>query len=52
VYHLPAMKGPEITKDQFNQTIKDLSDKKATGLYDIPEKMLRNLDEKNKWSHF
>ncbi|XP_050439147.1 craniofacial development protein 2-like [Adelges cooleyi] len=46
----PAMKGPEITKDEFNRAIRDLSDKKSTGLDDIPSEILKNLDEKNKES--
>lgn len=41
----PATKGPEIIKDEFNQTLRDLCDKKSTGL-DIPSEILKNLDEK------
>jgi len=40
------MKGPEITKDEFNRAIRDLSDKESTGLGDIPSEILKNLDEK------
>lgn len=40
------MKGPEITENEFNRALRDLSDKKSTGLDDIPSEILKNLDEK------
>lgn len=40
------MKCPEITKDKFNQALRDLSDNKSTGLNDIPSETLKNLDER------
>lgn len=40
------MKGPEITKDEFNRALRFSSDKKSTGLDDIPSEILKNLDEK------
>ncbi|KAF0748901.1 craniofacial development protein 2-like [Aphis craccivora] len=42
----PAMKGPEITKNEFNRALRDLSNKKSTEIDDIPSEILKNLDGK------
>lgn len=37
-------KGPEILKSEFTKSLKDLCDKKATGVDNIPAEILKNLD--------
>lgn len=39
-------KGPEILRTEFNNSLKELSDKKATGIHNIPTKIHKNIDEK------
>jgi len=40
------MKGPKITRGEFNRAIRDLSENEATKLDNIPAEILKNLDKK------
>lgn len=46
------MKGPPIDDNEFNKALKELSDKKATGVDGIPAEILKSLDDKTKKSLF
>lgn len=46
------MKGPPIDDDEFNKALKELSDKKATGVDGIPAEILKSLDDETKKSLF
>jgi hypothetical protein len=39
-------KGPEILKSEFNKSLKELANNKATGIDSIPIEILRNTGEK------
>lgn len=41
-------KGPEILWSEFNKALSDLTDKKATGIDNIPAELLKNIDDKTK----
>ncbi|KAI5755057.1 hypothetical protein M8J77_013699 [Diaphorina citri] len=45
-------KGPSIIIEEFSKAMKDLNDKKATGLDEIPGEILKNLDEKTEEALF
>lgn len=42
------MKGPPMDEDEFNKSLKDLSDKKATDVDGISSGILKSLDDKTK----
>lgn len=41
-------KGPEILRSEFNKSIQELSEKKATGIDNIPAEILKNIDTTTK----
>uniref|UniRef100_A0A8D9DT62 Craniofacial development protein 2 n=1 Tax=Cacopsylla melanoneura TaxID=428564 RepID=A0A8D9DT62_9HEMI len=46
------MKGPPIDENEFNKALKEISDRKATGVDGIPAEILKSLDDKTKKSLF
>jgi len=41
-------RGPYILKEEFEQALRELNDKKAAGMDKIPAKIVKNLDETQK----
>lgn len=44
----PDELGPPITRDEFNFAMRNLSEKKATGVDEIPAEILKNIDDNTK----
>jgi hypothetical protein len=42
------MIGPYILKEEFEQSLRELKDRKATGMEKIPAEIVKNLDEDTK----
>jgi len=45
-------RGPYILKEEFEQALRELNDRKTTGMDKIPAEIVKNLDEDTKNSLF